>query len=188
MGLALLMTLSDTAQGPRVPSRRSLATVKQRSAARRNIKKAAAAARRKRTLTRLPAETRKALGKFFHALTSLMREHAVTAIYNFENPELLGLSSMMGEVRASSLVDNIILMNWVELGDTFRHALTIGKVRGMPTNRVTHECEIIDGRGMVVLPRAVRLAVPSVPFASYYGLLSRAPERHRGGETPPGAQ
>jgi hypothetical protein len=32
---------------------------------------------------------------FFHALTSLMREHAVTVIYNFENPELLGLSSMM---------------------------------------------------------------------------------------------
>jgi circadian clock protein KaiC len=130
----------------------------------------------------------KSFRDFFHALTSLMRERAVTAIYNFENPELLGLSSMMGEVRASSLVDNIILMNWVELGDTFRHALTIAKVRGMPTNRVTHECEILDGRGMVVLPRAVRLAVPSVPFASYYGLLSRAPERHRGGETPPGAQ
>jgi hypothetical protein len=40
-----------------------MATAKQRTAARRNIKKAAAAARRKRTLTRLPAETRKALGK-----------------------------------------------------------------------------------------------------------------------------
>jgi hypothetical protein len=40
-----------------------MATAKQRSAARRNIKKAAAAARRKRTLTRLPAQTRTALGK-----------------------------------------------------------------------------------------------------------------------------
>jgi hypothetical protein len=40
-----------------------MATAKQRSAARRNIKKAAAAAPRKRTLTRLSAETRKALGK-----------------------------------------------------------------------------------------------------------------------------
>ena len=97
---------------------------------------------------------------------------------------MLGLSSMMGEVRASSLVDNIILMNWVELGDTFRHALTIAKARAMPTNRTTHECEIVDGRGMVVLPRAVRVAVPSVPFASYRGLLSRAPERRAAGETP----
>jgi hypothetical protein len=34
----------------------------------------------------------------------------------------------------------------------------------------------VDGRGMHVLPRAV--PVPSVPFARYYGLLSRAPERH----------
>jgi hypothetical protein len=51
-------------------------------------------------------------------------------------------------------------------------------MRAMPTTRVTHECEIIDGRGMVVLPREVRLAIPAVPFASYFGLLSRAPERH----------
>ena len=121
---------------------------------------------------------------FFHALTSLMREVGATAVYNFESPEMLGLSSMMGEVRASSLVDNIILMNWVELGDTFRHALTIAKARAMPTNRTTHECEIVDGRGMVVLPRAVRVAIPSIPFASYRGLLSRAPERRAAGETP----
>ena len=40
-----------------------MATAKQRSGARRDIKKAPAATRRKRTLTRLPAETRKALGK-----------------------------------------------------------------------------------------------------------------------------
>jgi hypothetical protein len=40
-----------------------MATAKQRSAARRNIKKAAAAARRKRTLAHLPAQTRTALGK-----------------------------------------------------------------------------------------------------------------------------
>jgi circadian clock protein KaiC len=121
---------------------------------------------------------------FFHALTSLMRDRGATAVYNFESPEMLGLSSMMGDVRASSLIDNIILMNWVELGDTFRHALTIAKARAMPTNRTTHECEIVDGQGMVVLPRAVRVAVPSIPFASYYGLLSRAPERRRTGETP----
>jgi len=36
-------------------------------------------------------------------------------------------------------------------------------------------CEIVNGQGMRVLPRAV--PVPSVPFARYYGLLSRAPER-----------
>jgi hypothetical protein len=40
-----------------------MATRKQRSAARRNIKKAAGAAKRKRTISRLSRRTRSALGK-----------------------------------------------------------------------------------------------------------------------------
>ena len=40
-----------------------MASSRQRSAARRNVPKAAAAARRKKTLSKLPASTRTALGK-----------------------------------------------------------------------------------------------------------------------------
>jgi hypothetical protein len=40
-----------------------MASSKQKTAARRNIKKAAAAARRKRTIAHLPKSTRTALGK-----------------------------------------------------------------------------------------------------------------------------
>jgi hypothetical protein len=40
-----------------------MSTARQKSAARRNIKKAAAAARRKRTISRLPKSVRRALGK-----------------------------------------------------------------------------------------------------------------------------
>lgn len=40
-----------------------MASTKQRSAARRNIKKAASAAKRKRTIAHLPKSTRTALGK-----------------------------------------------------------------------------------------------------------------------------
>lgn len=40
-----------------------MTTERQRSAARRNIKKAASAARRKRTIAHLPKSTRTALGK-----------------------------------------------------------------------------------------------------------------------------
>src|SRR5437899_1540819 len=115
---------------------------------------------------------------FFHAIVALMKEHQITAVYNHENHEMLGMSSMMGEFKVSSLVDNILLMNWVELGDTFRHALTVAKMRGMPTSRTTHECEVVNGQGMKVLPRRLAVAVPSVPFAGYLGLISRAPERH----------
>jgi circadian clock protein KaiC len=124
---------------------------------------------------------------FFHAVVVLMKEHQVTTIYNHENPEVLGLSAMMGDTRCSSLIDNIIMMNWVELGDTFRHALTIAKLRANPTNHTTHECEIVDGQGMRVLPRPLAGIMPTKPFSSYLGLISRAPERNpeAAGETKP---
>jgi circadian clock protein KaiC len=115
---------------------------------------------------------------FMHALVVLMKQYQVTAIYNHENPEMLGMSSMMGPYSVSSLVDNIILMNWVELGDTFRHGLTIAKMRANPITRTTHECEVINGKGMRVLPRPIAGALPVRPFASYLGLISRSPERH----------
>jgi circadian clock protein KaiC len=112
---------------------------------------------------------------FFHALVSLMKEHQVVAVYNHENPEMLGMASMMGEFAMSSLVDNILLMNWIELGDTFRLGLTVAKMRGNPVERVTHECEVINGKGMHVLPRI--LPVRRLPFSTYTGLISRSPER-----------
>ena len=40
-----------------------MATAKQKTAARRNIKKASTAARKKRTISKLPKSTRTALGK-----------------------------------------------------------------------------------------------------------------------------
>lgn len=114
---------------------------------------------------------------FFHALIALMKENQIAAVYNHENPEMLGMSSMMGDFAMSSLVDNIVLLNWVELGDEFRLGLTVAKMRANPTDHVTHECEVVDGQGMRLLPR--RLPVPSsiAPFAAYGGLVSRSPTR-----------
>lgn len=113
---------------------------------------------------------------FFHALVALMKESRVAAVYNHENPNMLGMASMMGEFAMSSLVDNIILMNWIELGDTFRLGLTVAKMRANPVDRITRECEVIDGEGMRVLPQA--LPTPKQPFSTYAGLISRAPTRY----------
>jgi protein-tyrosine-phosphatase len=44
-------------------TRSQMASSRQRTAARRNIHKAAAAARRKKTISKLPRQTRTALGK-----------------------------------------------------------------------------------------------------------------------------
>lgn len=121
---------------------------------------------------------------FFHALIALMKENQIAAVYNHENPEMLGMTSMMGDFAMSSLVDNIVLLNWIELGDEFRLGLTVAKMRANPTSHVTHEVEIVDGQGMRVLPR--RLPVPSahVGFAAYGGLISRAPTRVPGRYAP----
>jgi circadian clock protein KaiC len=114
---------------------------------------------------------------FFFALTAMMKERHIAAVYNHENPEILGMTSMAGEFALSSLVDNILLMNWIELGDELRLGLTVAKMRANPTRRITHECDIIDGQGMRVLPRA--LPGRAIPFTGYSGLISRAPLRRR---------
>ena len=85
---------------------------------------------------------------------------------------------MMGDFAMSSLVDNIILMNWVELGDEFRLGLTVAKMRGNPTTRTTHECEILDGEGMRVLSSRLPVRKARLAFSDYGGLISRAPTRH----------
>ena len=120
---------------------------------------------------------RRVFRDFFHALIALMKEHQIAAVYNHENPEMLGMSSMMGSFAMSSLVDNILLLNWVELGDEFRLGLTVAKMRANPTSHVTHECEVVDGKGMRVLPRQLSVARSPAPFAAYRGLVSRSPER-----------
>jgi circadian clock protein KaiC len=116
---------------------------------------------------------------FFHAVVALMKEHQVTTLYNHENPELLGMSSVMGAYGVSSLVDNVVLLNWVELGDTFRQALSIAKMRANAFDRSTRECEIVNGQGMRVLPREIPPgATRRLPFWEYYSLVARSPERH----------
>ena len=114
---------------------------------------------------------------FFHALVALMKERQTATVYNHENPEMLGMSSMMGDFAMSSLVDNIILMNWIEIGDAFRLGLTVAKMRANQTTRTTHECEVVNGKGLHVLPRNLPVSSYQVPFSGYQGLVSRAPTR-----------
>ena len=54
-------------------------------------------------------------------------------------------------------------------------------MRANPTTRATHECEILDGQGMRVLPRQLPVGVAHLPFSGYHGLISRAPTRRPAG-------
>jgi circadian clock protein KaiC len=108
----------------------------------------------------------------------------MTTFFNYENPELFGVSNYMPDFAISSIVDNLILMNFVELGTSLRRAITVAKARGSEHEFVTREYTI--GRGGINLqPIEEGQTLPVLPFQRYYGLLSRAPTR-LSPDLPPG--
>ena len=113
---------------------------------------------------------------FFHALVGYSKHHLLTTFFNYENPELFGLTHFMPDFGVSSIVDNIILMNFVELGNTLRRAITVAKARGSEHQFITREFTIGPG-GISLLPVDESNTLPVLPFQRYYGLLSRAPTR-----------
>src|SRR5208337_3832388 len=86
------------------------------------------------------------------------------------------VSNYMPDFAISSIVDNLILMNFVELGTTLRRAITVAKARGSEHEFVTREYKIGPG-GISLLPMEEGKGLPALPFQCYYGLLSRAPTR-----------
>lgn len=125
-----------------------------------------------------PGETR----DFLFALATYFKSRQVTAIMNFETPELLGMSQISEEPKASSLVDNIILLNYVEMSTRLRRALTVPKSRGADNSRRTYEFKI-DKHGVHILKEeSEEDIIPQKTFSGYQSLLSRAPQRVPYGE------
>ena len=123
---------------------------------------------------------------FIHSLVAYTKNKLMTTFFNYENPELFGVSNYMPDFAISSIVDNLILMNFVELGSSLRRAITVAKARGSEHEFVTREYTI--GRGGINLqPIEEGKTLPVLPFQSYYGLLSRAPTR-LSPDLPPGGE
>jgi hypothetical protein len=81
-----------------------MASERQRSAAKRNIKKAAAAAKSKRTLAKLPAKTKTALGKQGAAVAARKRSggstpHTRKELYEIAKQRNLPGRSKMGRAE-----------------------------------------------------------------------------------------
>ena len=114
---------------------------------------------------------------FIHSLVAYSKHHLMTTFFNYENPELFGVTHYMPDYAISSIVDNVILLNFVELGISLRRAITVAKARGSEHQFVTREYKIGPG-GISLVPVAEGEGLPVLPFQSYYGLLSRAPTRH----------
>lgn len=115
--------------------------------------------------------------EFFHALVGYSKQHLLTTFFNYENPELFGISHYMPDFAVSSITDNIILLSIVELGSTLRRAITVAKARGSNHSFITREYAIEQG-GIHLLPLDESQTLPVLPFQGYTGLLSRAPTRH----------
>lgn len=123
-----------------------------------------------------PAE----VADYLYAVATYCKDRLATVFFNYESPELLGLSQISQELKGSHLVDNIILLNYVEISTVLRRAIAIPKVRGSRNRQVTREYLIGEG-GLTLLPEDMGTdpsgTVPQLPFSSYYGLLSRSPSR-----------
>ena len=113
---------------------------------------------------------------FIHSLVAYSQHHMLTTFFNYESPELFGATRSLPDYGISSIVDNVILLNLVELGNSLRRAITVAKARGSAHHFATREFTIGQG-GIALLPVEEGKGLPVLPFQSYYGLLSCAPTR-----------
>ena len=122
--------------------------------------------------------SRSEVADYLYALASFFKNRLATTLFNYESPELLGVSQISEELKGSHLVDNIILLNYVEISTVLRRALAVPKVRGSRNLQVTREYTIgVGGLNLLDESDNNNQAVPQLPFSSYYGLLSRSPSR-----------
>jgi circadian clock protein KaiC len=112
---------------------------------------------------------------FFHALVAYSKQRLMTAFFNYENPEFLGMSSYMPDFPVNSIVDNLILMNMVEINNSLHRCLSVVKSRGTKHSFDTRE--FLIGQGGISLVPLEEDLVPAIPLQEYSSLLGRAPTR-----------
>jgi len=115
--------------------------------------------------------------EFMHGLMAFTKQRMLTTFICYEHPEIFGLTRFMPNSGISSIVDNIILLTYVELGDRMRRAILVAKARGCDHVMETREYTIGQG-GVTLVPEAEPL--PRASFSQYLGLLSKAPTRIEG--------
>jgi circadian clock protein KaiC len=121
-------------------------------------------------------DDQRAYRDFFHALVAYSKFRLMTTFFNYENPELFGISAYMPEFPVSSIVDNIILLSLVEFGNTLHRCMAVVKARGCKHEFGTREFTIGQG-GIELLPLDKTAELTPMPIESYSSVLSRAPTR-----------
>ncbi|MET0384572.1 MAG: ATPase domain-containing protein [Polyangiales bacterium] len=117
---------------------------------------------------------------FLYAVAAFCKTRGILCVLNYESPELLGVSQISESLKGSQLVDNIVLLSYVEVSTHLRRAIAVPKVRGRRNLQITREYVIGPGGLSLVdepAPENEVSSVPQLPFSAYYGLLARAPAR-----------
>jgi circadian clock protein KaiC len=112
---------------------------------------------------------------FFHAIVAYTKQRLMTAFFNYENPEFLGISSYMPDFPVNSIVDNLVLMNMVEINNALHRCISVVKSRGTKHSFDTREFAIGQG-GISLVPLEEDL-LPAIALQNYSSLLGRAPTR-----------
>lgn len=118
---------------------------------------------------------------FLYVLSGFLKNRLATTYFNYESSELMGVSHISHELKGSPLVDNIVLLSYVEISTQLRRAISVPKARGTRNVQTTREFVIEQG-GIRLIEEDEHLEaeagrVPQLPFSSYYGLLARSPEK-----------
>jgi circadian clock protein KaiC len=114
------------------------------------------------------------------SLANYLKTKLITTIFNFECPELLGISQINDHMKSSAIADNIVLLNYIEISTMIRRAITVPKSRASKPDQRTREYVIQAGGINILDDKSVEGVerVPQLPLSSYYGVLARAPTRH----------
>jgi len=95
-----------------------------------------------------------------HGLMAFTKHRLLTTFICYDHPEVFGLSRFMPDSAISSIVDNIVLLTFVELGDRMRRAMLVAKARGCAHELAIREYTIATGgisllsKGPEILPLA----------------------------------
>ncbi|HXW29852.1 MAG TPA: ATPase domain-containing protein [Xanthobacteraceae bacterium] len=114
--------------------------------------------------------------EFVHGLMAFSKRRLMTTFILYENPEVFGITRFMPDAAISSIVDNILLLSFVEVGNEVRRSLTVIKARGCAHDLVSREFTIGTGGICLVADPGGGL---KTPFNQLDSLLSRAPKRRR---------
>jgi circadian clock protein KaiC len=103
---------------------------------------------------------------FLASLVGFMRGREVTTLMTREIPQIFGSDLSITSRGLSYIVDNILILRYVELAGQIRRAITVLKNRGSDHDKSLHELMMRNGKVMI-----------GETFEGYSGLMSGTPRR-----------